>query len=72
MRHTMPALPAMRNSIYSSQIAETAWRKSRAEQDWDGSEFFPELLACVKRLTLQRDVFQASPHELSATVFDSL
>jgi len=35
----MPALPAMRNSIYSAQIAETAWRKSRAEQDWDGSEF---------------------------------
>jgi hypothetical protein len=29
----------MRNSIYSSQTAETAWRKSRAEQDWDGSEF---------------------------------
>ena len=43
-----------------------------AREIWDGSDFFPELLACVKRLTLQRDVFQASPHELSATVFDSL
>ena len=43
-----------------------------AGEIWDGSDFFPELLACVKRLTLQRDVFQASPHELSATVFDSL
>jgi hypothetical protein len=38
----------------------------------DASGFFPDLLAWVKRLTLQRDVFQASPHELSAIVFDSL
>jgi hypothetical protein len=29
----------MRNSLYSAQISETAWRKSRAEQDWDGSDF---------------------------------
>jgi len=35
----MPALLAMRNSIYSSQIAETAWRKSRAEQEWDAAHF---------------------------------
>jgi hypothetical protein len=39
---------------------------------WGRERIFPELLACLKRPTLQRDVSQASPHELSAIVFDSL